>query len=449
MHLMDRYYRGDHPLPFLTEAHRDKIVSEFRVLLDDSRSNFMRLVIEAVEERLQIDGFRLSGSSDEGADRESWDIWQASGMDEGAGQAMLESLIKGVSYLSVWGPTGQSQYPTIAVEDPCQTIVEYAPGTNHRVRLAALKMWRDDIVGRWRANVYLPSAIYKYQSSNRLLNDPATIEARRFTTPDVPVEQKWMPFLAEPVVPNPLGIVPIVPLRNNPRPSVEGSSEIADAYRMQNQVNGFLFLLALAGYFGAHRQRWVTGMRILKDGEGKDVEPFDTAIDRLWQSENPETKFGEFGQTALDGYLAAIEQKVLHIAVTTRTPRHYLIQQGQSPSGDAIKSAESGLVKKVEKRQRPFAEGLEEAMRLARQFMGRGDGEVDSEVVWRSPETESEGVRTDSVIKQYISGLISRRQALEVLGYSPQQIEKMLGEPVHQPVNSTGAAPGDTIGGTA
>jgi hypothetical protein len=66
----------------------------------------------------------------------------------------------------------------------------------------------------------------------------------------------------------------------------------------------------------------------------------------------PEVKFGEFSQTELDGYIKAIEQKVLHIAVTTRTPRHYLFQEGQSPSGDAIKSAESGLVKKVERKQR-------------------------------------------------------------------------------------------------
>jgi hypothetical protein len=47
MALMDAYYRGDHPLPFLTKAHDSKMRDEFRQLLEDSRTNFMRLVVDA------------------------------------------------------------------------------------------------------------------------------------------------------------------------------------------------------------------------------------------------------------------------------------------------------------------------------------------------------------------------------------------------------------------
>jgi hypothetical protein len=116
---------------------------------------------------------------------------------------------------------------------------------------------------------------------------------------------------------NTTGVVPIIPLRNRGRLLVEGESEISDVTAIQNQINGFIFLLALAGYFGAHRQRWAVGLKIMVDDAGKPVEPFDTAIDRLWQTENPEAKFGEFSQTDQGGYIKSIEQKVLHIA----TPR--------------------------------------------------------------------------------------------------------------------------------
>ena len=401
---MTRYYEGDHPLPFVTKAHDSKLRDEFRVLLEDSRSNFMRLVVDAVEERLRVEGFRLSAKADALADERSWEIWQANQMDAESQTAILEALVQGVSYLSVWAG---DPHPTIAVEDARQTIVAYTPGTNFRRRDAALKVW-DDVSAR-RANLYLPAAIHKFEGVEKKTSDGTTIE--------------WKELDRE-LVANPLGIVPIVPLRNRPRLLKEGESELADVYRIQNQINGMLFLLALAGYFGAHKQRWAVGLKIHEDQHGRPIEPFDVAIERLWVAENPTVTFGEFQQTDLDGYIKAIEQKVLHIAVTTRTPRHYLIQEGQSPSGDAIKSAESGLVKKVERKQRPFGEGFEETIRLARLFAGDKDTPVDSEMVWADPATPSEAETTDAVIKQFAGGLIPWEAAVAKLGYSQTEIQR-------------------------
>lgn len=414
MGLMDRYYNGDHPLPFLTKAHESKMRSEFRMLLEDSRSNFMQLVVDAVEERLTVEGIRLSASSEPVADSKTWKIWQANHMDANSQTAFIDALVKGVSYLSVWGG---DPYPTIAVEDPLETIVGYVPGSNYTQRAAAAKVWTDDWTGMRRANVYLPDGIYKFQRRE----DPAVTAAQ---VPGSEVNQPQWQELTDQFVKNDLGIVPIIPIRNRPRLSCEGESEISNVYRIQNQINGFLFLLALAGYFGAHRQRWAVGLSLMEDEQGRPKEPYDVAIDKLWVSEDGETKFGEFDQTDLTPYIKAIEQKVMHVAVLSRTPRHYLFQEGQSPSGDAIESAEAGLVKKVEKKQAPFGEGIEEALTLARMFAGDGEASVDAEVVWGDAATESEAVRTDAVIKQYAEGLIPWEAALEKLGYTQTQIQR-------------------------
>lgn len=429
MALMDDYYRGEHPLPFLTRAHNAKIRNEFRQLLEDSRSNFMRLVVEAVEERLVVDGFRLSAADDKPADQASWNIWQANQMDAQSQVAFSEALVKGVSYLSVWGASDPDGYPSLAVEDPLQTIVAYEPGSNNRRRAAALKVWRDEWSGMERANVYLPGGIYKWERR-------VTVDDSRSPSVVSALDEAggWEWLSDEPAfVENPVGVVPIVPLPNRPRLGVEGESELADLYRIQNQINGFLFLLALAGYMGAHRQRWASGLSLMVDDKGRPVEPFNSAVDRLWATENPDVKFGEFSQTDLDGYLKAIEQKVQHLADISKTPRHMLVQQGQSPSGDAIKSAESGLVKKVERRQMMFGEGLEEALRLARRFAGETDSPVDSEVSWADPSIRTEGEVTDAVIKKWLSHLISWEQATSDLGYSATEIARMR--------NQIGAAP--------
>ena len=420
---LDAYYSGDHPLPFLTPAHADKMRSQFRQLLNESRANFMRLVVDATEERLRVEGFRLSASSDEQADSDTWMLWQANSMDQESQTALLESLIKGVSYLSVWSGK-KTETASIAVEDPSETIVAYVPGTNYRQRSAALKIWSDEETSMLRANVFLPDGIYKYQ---RKLDIRAVTSYGQAYADSAITDRgaDWQEIPVEPYVRNPFNVVPIIPLRNRPRLGCEGESELSDVIAPQQKINGFLFLLGLAGYFGAHRQRWMTGVKMMTDeASEQEMEPFDVAIDRLWQSEDPEAKFGEFGQTDLTGYIKSIEQAVLHIAVTTRTPRHYLIQEGQSPSGDAIASAESGLVKKVERKHRPYGEAFEETLRLARKFAGMEDAPPDSEIVWVDPQTLSPAVITDAVIKQYAGGLIPWAAALEKLGYSPTEIER-------------------------
>lgn len=415
--LMDAYYTGDHPLPFLTRAHSAKMKTEFLKMIEDSRSNFMELVVDVVAERLQVDGFRLSAEEDPVADKESWRIWQANQMDLQAQTAFDTALVKGVSYLSVWpGDDG----PEIAVEDPSQTIVGYEPGWNYRRRAAAVKMWADEWTGMDRANVYLPDGIYKFEAK-RVREDPG---APRRNKVDVLKQQTRWKELDDSFVPNPLGVVPIIPLRNRPRLLCEGRSELCSVYRVQNQINGFLFLLALAGYFGAHKQRWATGITLMEEN-GKAVEPWDVAVDRILVNEAPDGKFGEFDQTDLSGYLKAIEQKVQHIAITTRTPKHYLLPEGQEPSGDSIKSAESGLVKKVEKRQGSFGEGLEEAMRLARRASGATDNPVDSEVVWADPQTRSEAEITDAAIKRFQAQLTPWAQTMQDLGYTQTEIGRM------------------------
>lgn len=408
MLMFDDYYVGRHPLPFLTNAHSSKIRSEFRLLLEQARSNFMRLVVDAAEERLKVEGFRLSASADEAADERSWAIWQANQLDAESQTGIVEAMVKGLCYLSVWAADEDGGYPVIAVEDPTETIVAYTPGSNYRRRDAALKMWKDERRGVVRANVYLPDGISKFVAD----------EAGGGSQSD------WREWDDEPFVVNPLGVVPMVPLRNRSRLTVEGESELVDVVATQDRINGQLFLRALAGYFGAHRQRWAVGIKLEEDPSGNLKEPFDVAIDRLWASENENVKFGEFDQTDLSGYIKAIEQDVLHIAVTSRTPRHYLIEQGQSPSGDAIRSAEAGLVAKVRRKMRPFGECFEEVLRLARRFDGLEDAPPDSEIIWADPQTRTEAETTDAVIKQYQAGLIPSDAALAKLGYSQTEIAR-------------------------
>lgn len=225
----------------------------------------------------------------------------------------------GEAYALVWADPGTDDGLKVTVEHPATTIVEFDP-SDHRVRRAALKAWADDGVDY--AIVYLPDSVHWYERQGK------------------------GPWQGRSVGPNPLGVVPVVPLVNRPQlMPYEGRSEIADVTAIQDRINATIFNRLLAAEFTAFRQRWVTGIEIPTDPEtGAPVEPFKHAVNRLWISEDPETKFGEFGETGLGPYIGAVEADVQHIAAITRTPPHYLLgQSGAFPSGEPVAVSEPVL----------------------------------------------------------------------------------------------------------
>jgi hypothetical protein len=156
----------------------------------------------------------------------------------------------------------------------------------------------------------------------------------------------------------------------------------------------------LAGEYAAFRQRWVTGLEVPEDAEGNPVEPFNIAVDRLWVSEDADTKFGSFDVTDLRPYIDAVAQDVQHLASVSRTPPHYLLGGMVNLSAEALKAAEAGLVSKVRQRMRALGEAWEQAMRLALALQGMTDPGLDRlEVVWADPENISEATRMDALTK--------------------------------------------------
>lgn len=441
--LMDRYYRGHHPLPHVPR----ELTREFRTMLARAKSNFMRLPVEAPAQRMAVQGFRAPSSEE--SDQAAWDRWRASGMDARSSLSIIDSLSMGRSYLSVWRPSA-SETALIQVEDPRGTLVAYDQ-RDRRKRAAGLRVWIDEWTGKLRADVWLPDdACYSFIARGGQV--PRSEDWPTPWEPAYPIDQdgvarvslamaeepfdvgnwgaQWEPF-GEPI-PNPFS-VPIVEIVN--RPSVakwpDGESEIDDVIAAQDRINELLFSLHLAAWTTAYRQKWATGLEIPVDEKtGKPIQPFAAAVDRLWISESEDTRFGDFSATDLKPYIDSIEQVVQHIAVQTQVPRHYFQVSGQEPSGDSIKSAEAGLIAKVRDKQPLIGAAFAEAQQLA--ALMEGADVVMLETVWADPENRTMAETTDAVIKQYSAGLITRREAQERLGYSPTQIARMESELIQQ-----------------
>jgi hypothetical protein len=415
----ERYYHGELLPADLPSVPRD-LRAEFMRMWEASQSNMMGMVVDAVADRLGVIGLSPSSEDDPELERHAWELWQASDMDMWSGVAFVEALVKEQSYLSVWRDSPGAK-PRIAVEDPLEAIVEHVPG-DPRQRAAGLKAWTDDWTGTTHATLYLPGGLYKFETGS----ETSPTWSKRVIRNARGRQESWP-------LPNPLGEVPLVPLVNRPDLRMRGRSEIAQVMHAQDRINKTIWDRMIASEYGAFPHRWALGVDA-DDPEDEDDEDepksrvarFDHLMNRIWTNEAgpSDAGFGQFTQLQLKPFIDAIEQDVLHIAYVTRTPRHYLIQQGQSPSGDALRSAETGLVAKTKGKQGPFGEGVETALRLALRL----EGVVvppDSETVWRDPEYQTPSQLTDAVVKQVEAGLITRWFALQRLGWTPQQIRKM------------------------
>ena len=132
---------------------------------------------------------------------------------------------------------------------------------------------------------------------------------------------------------------------------------------------------------------------------------------------------GQFQVADLGNYTRAIETLVQHVASQTRTPPHYFYLSGQFPSGEALRSAEAGLVSKARRKQRHFGEAWEEVVRLALRLAGDDRAEPKIETIWGDPETCTESEHVDALVK--LKALNVPDQPLwERAGFSPTEIAR-------------------------
>lgn len=385
---LDAYYRGEPPIPPWLPAQARE---EFHRILHLTKSNYMGLVVDATAERMQVAGFRVGDVQK--ADAPTWRIWQRNNLDADSDLAILEALKTGQSYTLV-APNGDDPAnPLIYIEHPSQAIVEYQPGTSRRVRAAGLKVWADDWTGMLMATLYLPGWLFKYTARKSGVSDPSNVrwEPRETTGEQWPAR-------------NPLGVVPLIELTNNPQLLTGGVSEIADVLSIQDRICKTLADRLMTQDFGAFPQKWAAGFPA-EDDQG-NPQRIDVGRNRMVTSDVAETKFGQWDAAPLDPYSAAKREDVKDIASRTRTPAQYLLGELNNVNGETLRAAESGLVSKVKQRQRPVGEGLEETMRLARQAAGLPViADEGMETMWRNPEFRTEGELVDALVKMSTLGV--------------------------------------------
>lgn len=362
--------------------------------------NWPRLVVDSLEERLDVEGFRLADAAD--TDARLWAWWQANNLDEESSLAHLEALVAGRAFLTVGPNEDQPEIPVITPESARSMIADIDPRTR-RVR-AALRLYNapDDGGAARSATLYLPDRTIFYDR----------------------VSAGWRPV---DVIEHRLGQVPVVPLVNRARlADRDGRSEMADVVGLTDAACRTLTNLQGAQELLAVPQRYVLGAtrEDFVDEDGHPIPAWEAYIGRILALGDPDAKVGQFTAADLRNFTETLNAYARMVSALSGLPPHFLGLVSENPaSADAIRSAEARLVKRAERRTRAFSGAWEQAMRLGMLIV---DGELPAdaarlEAVWRDPSTPTYAAKADAVAKLVAAGILPVSVAWEELGYTAEK----------------------------
>lgn len=402
---LDEYYEGSHRLEQLGLSIPPELEA-FSVVL-----NWPRVTVDAVERRLDVQGFR---AGDGKPDPYLWDVWQYNNMDERASFAHTDALALARSYVCIGTNERDRQYPLITVESPFEMIALRDPRT-HRVT-AALRSYdpKDGLGEDQRVTLYMPNY------TRWLIRDGSD----------------WADEF-EPDVHN-LGSVPVVPLVNRNRATrryradsvLEGVSEMADIIPVADSASRAItgaqllqetMIAPARGVLGATKGDFI-------DQNGNQLSAWDTYFGAVWALANKDAKTFQFDAADMKNIETIINVYARQASSVGGLPvEYYGLNTENPPSADGQRAGETRLIKNAERKQTSYGHSWESVMRFVNRFRtGAWDLEnTKLETIWRDAGTPTVAQVTDAVVKRYQSGLVDWETAQERLGETPAAIEQM------------------------
>lgn len=405
---LNNYYEGCQPLRYL----HPELMAELGDQIQQVVINWPRLVVDAVEERLDVTGFRLP-NADRG-DAEMWRVWKANGMAGQSQKAHVDALTMRRSFIFVGTNPNDADTPLITAESPLQVYAYYDPAT--RIAQAVVKRWHDTdpftgtLLNQF-ATLLLPNSTHHYKFGSDI---------------------GWHEIDRDE---HDLGVPPVVTLANRGRLLVPGGiSELADILPISDAACKIATDMMVGSEFHAMPRRWALGFdqQDFTDANGKPVSIWSRLAGRLWATaknkKDDGVEVGQFPESDLSNFHSTIELLARMASAMAALPPNYMgLSADDAASDAAIRSREARLVKRAERKCGAFGDGYEQMHRLVRRFQtGEWDPDLmELETLWGDPATPTYAQKADAAVKLKAATILPTEQTWEDLGYSSAQQGRM------------------------
>jgi hypothetical protein len=345
----------------------------------------------------------------------AWDLWQLNRMDYTQVVIHTDTVMVGDGYLLCdWDVENERPRWT---QQMAEMVVPHYNEITRKMDWASKKWIQYPNIGdepETRLNLYYDDRVEKYVARGGVWSPYADVDDEVWPTP-------WVGRNGEP-----LG-VPIIHFKNKPLGGDFGVSEIVNVIPIQDLLNKTLIDLVMVLDTLAFPQRYTVDI----DHNSSRIDILPGSVAEFHTELDSGGQVGQFAAANVDGPLRALEMMVQHIAGISRTPQHLFQIMGGAPSGEALKTAETGLVQKAKQRQVNFGNSWEDCMMMAlriQEAFGQSVGgvteDITFEVEWDDTETRNEESHMQTLKTKLELG-ISKKQIWREMGYSQEDIERM------------------------
>jgi hypothetical protein len=402
------YVNGEAPLP---EAGAN-VRAAWQEFQAKARTNFGALVIDALSERIVVNGVMVgSSSSDDDRVRR---IWRENRLDIAFADAIRDALTVSIGYM-VLGRSALGR-PVITAEQP-EFMYAATDPLRPWIARAAVKVWRDVDAEMDYAYVWANGEKVKYERPAWVTPEDTSNKPRLRTG----AQYGWK--LVEGSVEQYTGDVPVVVFENH-----DGMGEFEPHTDILDRINKGNLDRLVTMAMQAFRQRAVKGGLPAVD---ENQQPIDYAavftpspgalwdlpagID-LWESQ-------ESSQSIL-AMLQSNKDDIRDFAAVTRTPLAMLVPEGANQSAAGSEFAKEGLVMKAKDRIARFKPSLDELLERALR-VEQPDFEDIVESAFADPTNVSTSEKYDAAVKAKSADVPFRTIMTRILGFTADEVDRM------------------------
>lgn len=400
---LDRYYEGVHRLEQLQLAIPTEL-EQFVVFV-----NWCRKVVDAVENRLTVLGFRLPGEA--GRDESMQETWDANRMGVEITQGFIDALALSISYMTVSSNEDDPENPLIHVESP--TEMSHIIDPRKRALSSLFRSYDPDpnTGGMDRsATLYLPDQTFWLYREGR---------------------QDWRVVDRDD---HNLGRVPGAAMINRPRThdlpehKTPGRSQMTDIIPVVDAAARALTNAQVAQETHAVPQRGVLGATKgdFVDESGNPIPAWEAYFGAVWALGNEKAKTFQFDASDMKNFETIVNLYARMASGVSGLPANYFgLAADDAASDAAIRSRETQVVKFAEREQENFGGDIRDIAQIVDRFK-TGEWNPDLrrlEIVWQDAGTPTKAQLVDAAVKLKQEDVFTREDVWEEMNLSPARIE--------------------------
>ncbi len=419
LELLNDYMIGNAPLPRGAERAREAYEAFMRM----ARTNFARLVVAALADRLQVAGFRSATEDDETGDPQLGNLWQRAGLEVTASDVTKAMLGLSEAYVIVGEIDQDTDAAVVTFEDP-RWIVGMPDPDNGRRLIAALKIKYDRALDTDRVYLYLAGQVFAPGANAQIWVAERAATGRMGPLAGFdPREWDWAPTRSGALRHD---RCPVVRFDN-----ADGMGEFEAHTDLLDRINHQVLQRMTISVMQAFRQRAVKGLpSVYPKGhpqEGKPIDYGDLFVSdpaAVWHLP-PGAEMWESASVDLAPLLLAVKDDIRDLCSVTETPLYYMMPGGENQSAEGAVAQRENLVFKAKDRIRRLTPKWVDVVALMLLQAGATDRAALARLapIWATPEMLSLSERADAASKAQDIPWRSRMQL--IWGFDPQTVDRM------------------------